>query len=441
MGVLGVVGDKPQSGVADFCAVSGQERVLGVWFVGSARKFGNEWDVEFVLLFLHITLLFPAKCARIVAGIKYLLSRTTLGAGCLRMFTPKFTISNQILKHIGTIEGAKEVIDYAVMVPAWESKFKKEAMERTVHFGTRIEGNELNFSQAQRVIEGKEVLARERDIQEVINYRNVVEYIDRLGERFGENGPGGKAASYTQSWLKKIHELTTERILEGEKSGEYRTTRVVIKNSQTGEVSFRPPLPLEVEVQIDEFFDWLNSDKGKDIHPILRAGITHYELARIHPFVDGNGRVARAFSLLVLLREGYDVKRFFSIEEYFDGNADEYYKALQAVVKNGGDLTEWLNFFTKALAIELNKIKDRVRGMSIDFRWRDRLGRQIALSERQIKLIEHLTDHERLFMKQARELLEKVSDDTILRDIKDLMDKGVLKKRGKTKAAYYVMVK
>lgn len=356
------------------------------------------------------------------------------------MFQPKFFITNPILKYIGAIEGAKEVVDYAVMVPAWEVKFQDEAKVRTVHFGTRIEGNELNYSQAERVMAGEEVLARERDIQEVINYRNVVEYIDKLGERYNVEGPGGRAV-YGESWLKKIHELTTEKILDKGNKGEYRQTRVVIKNSQSGEVSFRPPLPLEIKMQIEEFFDWLNSDKGRDVHPILRAGITHYELARIHPFVDGNGRVARAFALLVLYREGYDVKRFFSIEEYFDKNAEDYYSALQSVAKKSGDLTPWLEFFTKALAVELNKIKERVRSLSIDFRWRDRLGRQIALSERQIKLIEFISEKEKLIVRDAREVMPDVSDDTILRDIKDLMKKGVVKKRGVTKNAYYVMKK
>ncbi len=357
------------------------------------------------------------------------------------MLKPRFSITNSVLKHIGIIEGAKEVIDYAVMVPAWEAKFKEEAQIRTVHFGTKIEGNELNFSQAQRVLKGEEVLARDRDVQEVINYRNVLEYIDKLGERYNLEGPGGGAARYTEGWLKQIHKLTTEKILDGKQSGKYRETRVVIKNSQTGEVSFRPPLPMEAKVQIEEFFDWLNSDKGKDFHPVMRAGITHYEIARIHPFVDGNGRVARAMALLVLFREGYDVKQFFSIEEYFDNNAEDYYKALQAVHKQRGDLTPWIEFFTKALAMELTKIKERVRSLSIDFRWRDRLGRQIALSERQIKLIEMMTETEKLFMRDARQAFPKISDDTVLRDIKDLMDKGVVKKRGKTKAAYYVMRK
>jgi len=354
------------------------------------------------------------------------------------MFKPKFIITNPILKHIGVIDAAKEVIDFAVMVPAWEAKFQEEARIRTVHYGTRIEGNELNFSQAQRVLEGEKVLARDRDVQEVINYRNVLDYIDKLGERFGD-GAGGSAVAYSESWLKKIHKLTSERILDKKDCGEYRKNRVVIKNSQTGEVSFRPPLPVEIKIQIEEFFAWLNSDEGRDVHSILRAGITHYELVRIHLFVDGNGRVARALTSLVLFREEYDIKKFFSLEEYFDKNSEDYYKALQSVMKKRGDLTKWLEFFTKALAVELNKIKERVRSLSIDFRWRDRLGRQIALSERQIKLIEFLSDNDRLYMREARKIFPMISDDTILRDLKDLMEKGVIKKKGSTKAAYYMM--
>lgn len=357
------------------------------------------------------------------------------------MFKPQYSITNSVLKNIGWIEGAKEVIDYAVMVPAWEVKFKEEAKTRTVHFGTKIEGNELNYSQTQRVLLGQEVLARQRDVQEVINYRNVVEYIDRLGERYGINGPSGAAAIYTDSWLKKIHELTCDKILESAQCGSYRATRVVVKNSRTGEVSFKPPLPVEVPIQLEEFFIWLNSDDGRSVHPVLRAGITHYELARIHPFIDGNGRVARAFSLLVLLREGYDVKRFFSLEEHFDTNAEDYYAALQAVNRGNSNLTPWLEYFSGALAVELNKIKERVRQLSIDWRWRDRLGQQIVLNERQIKLIEWFAEHDRLAARDAESILLDVSADTVLRNINDLVKKGVLKKHGVTKNAYYMMRK
>jgi len=90
---------------------------------------------------------------------------------------------------------------------------------------------------------------------------------------------------------------------------------------------------------------------------------------------------------------------------------------------------------------ELNKIKERVRSLSIDFRWRDRLGRQIVLNEKQIKIIEWFADHDQITAKEAGEQLPEVSDDTILRNIKDLLKKGVLKKRGVIKNAYYVMRK
>jgi len=96
------------------------------------------------------------------------------------MFNPKFSITNKILKNIGIIEACREVINHAPLLPYYEREFQKDALVRSVHYGTHIEGNELNLNQAEKVIDGKEVLARDRDIQEVINYRKVMEYIDHL---------------------------------------------------------------------------------------------------------------------------------------------------------------------------------------------------------------------------------------------------------------------
>src|SRR5579862_866913 len=93
------------------------------------------------------------------------------------MYNPKYSINNKILKHIGIIEAAREVIDHAPLLPYYEKEFQKDAMVRSVHHGTHIEGNELNIDQAEKVIEGQEIVARQRDIQEVINYRRVMEYL------------------------------------------------------------------------------------------------------------------------------------------------------------------------------------------------------------------------------------------------------------------------
>ena len=93
------------------------------------------------------------------------------------MYQPRFTITNKILKNIGSIEASKEIIDNAPLLPYFEKEFREDAIVRSVHYGTHIEGNELNLSEAEKVLMGQDVSARDRDIQEVINYRKVMDYI------------------------------------------------------------------------------------------------------------------------------------------------------------------------------------------------------------------------------------------------------------------------
>lgn len=354
------------------------------------------------------------------------------------MFKPQFSITNQILQNAGTIEACREVIDQAPLIPAWEAKFRKEAQLKSIHYGTHIEGNKLSYLQAKKVVEGETVVARERDIQEVINYRNVLDFIDQLGEEKARILEDTGKIEYQESTLKKIHKITINKIME-DQLGEYRNKKVVIRNGSTGKVAFSPPPSLEVPYQIEDFFSWLNSNHGKNTHPVLRAGISHYEIVRIHPFLDGNGRVARAFAMFVLFVEGYDIKKLFSLEEHFDKDAAAYYQALRSVSNLDGDLTNWLEYFTQVLAVELDQVKEKIKELSLDDRFKDHLGRQIALSERQVVLVEYLKDHKNLRMKKAKTLLPMVSEDTILRDLKDLIKKGIVKKKGKTKGARYLL--
>ncbi len=349
------------------------------------------------------------------------------------MYQPKFRITNKILRNIGIVEACREVIDNAPLVPYWEKKFREEAIQRTVHYGTHLEGNELSFQEAVKVLEGEKILAKDRDIQEIINYRQVMKYIGSL-----------KGKKYTEEQLKKIHHLTCARIVEKKNQGKYRQSQVVLRNSQTGEIAFRPPPAVEVPYLIKDFLTWLNDSKAKELHPVLRAGIAHYILVAIHPFVEGNGRTARAFATLILFLEGFDIKRFFSLEENFDKDSASYFGALIATSSQGSDLdkrdlTGWLEYFTDILAIELNRIKERVRKLSVDSKLRRRIGKQVALSERQMRLVEYLEENQEITTSEARKVLSMVSDDTILRDLKDLIKKGIVKKEGKTKAAKYLM--
>lgn len=350
------------------------------------------------------------------------------------MYQPKYTISNGILQNIGKVEASRAIIMSAPLVPAWEAKFREEAMYRTVHFGTHLEGNELNFTEAVNVLEGKKVEARDRDVQEVLNYRQVLKYIDEIKDR--------KEFKVSEEDILKLHRFTVERILEKEQSGAYRSSAVVVKNSQTGEISFRPPPAIEVPYLVDEFLRWVNAKETRELHPVLQAGITHYELVRIHPFVDGNGRVARAVATLVMYLQDYDIKKFFSLEEHFDRDAVNYYHSLQEVSKNNNDLTPWLAYFTETLGLELLNVRKRVERLSVDMRIKEKLGgKQLALNERQMRIMEYVQKVGYIENRTFRELLPKVSDDTILRDLKVLINEGILKKEGITKSSRYVLRK
>lgn len=347
------------------------------------------------------------------------------------MFAPNYRITHKILVDISRIEAVEEVIKHAPILPLWEKKFKEEAIVRAVYHGTHLEGNMLHMDEAKDVLMGKDVIARPRDIQEVINYRKVIEFIDEEAKRNIEK--------ITEQIIHKIHRLVVSGILPDEQSGAYRTKQVVIRNSETGEVTFRPPPAIEVPFLMKEFVYWINRTTTDEIHPVLKAGIAHHELVRIHPFVDGNGRVARTLSTLLMFLGGYDIRRFFSLEEYYDRDAVSYYENLQKA--SAGDIDSWLEYFVHGAAIEFEKVKEKILRLSKDAKLKERFGgQQIFLTERQMRIVEYIQEIGYVQNKMFDSIFPDISEDTVLRDIQDLVKKGIIKKVGSTKAARYVLV-
>lgn len=354
-------------------------------------------------------------------------------------YTPKYTITNRLLSLVGSVDAAREVITTAPLVPAWERKFQNEARLRTIHHGTHLEGNSLNLDQVEEIVSETKVvethIARDRDIREVINYREVMDYIDYLKKELS-NSP---SPHITEAMFKEIHAKTVAGIMDDTEAGHYRTLKVVIRNTTTGEITFRPPEPSLVAPLTADFFSWMSSIEATATHPLLKAGILHAELVRIHPFIDGNGRATRALSLLLLLLEGYEIKKFFSLDEYYDQDPQAYYDALKSI-EITGDLTNWLEYFVLGISIEFNRVKSLVQKLSLDLHLKETIGgKQIALSDRQIRLVEYLEKYVSLGMSEARDLLPNVSDDTILRDLRDLLDKKLISRRGNTKGAKYYL--
>jgi len=350
------------------------------------------------------------------------------------MFSPKFNITNRILINIGKIEAAKELIENAPLVPAYEAKFREEAIIRTVHHGTHIEGNPLEVKEVEKVLAGQDVAARDRDVQEILNYREVLKYIDSKRDE-----------PITEKILLETHKLTTKKTLAAEQCGKYREIPVRVTNTKTGETSYLPPPPNQIVEKVRTLLFWLNHTGPEETHPVLKAATIHYFISAIHPFIDGNGRTARAAATLSLFRDGYDIKKFISLEEYFDRDATGYYLALQKTSNQKGafferDLTSWVEYFTQGLAIELSQIREKVQRLSVDLKLKSKMG-QIPLNDRQLKLVEHIQEVGQISNKEWRSILPMISDDTILRDLKYLMKKGVVRKRGSTKSALYILKK
>lgn len=361
-------------------------------------------------------------------------------------YKPVFTISNNLLQYIASIEASREIINNAPIIPAWEVKFQQEAKIRTVFHGTRLEGNELSQEQAERVLalDGTDphdiavragITAKERDIQEVLNYRSVLDWINDWGRTLPS------PIAYTEDMLQTLHRICVHRILPPDQCGTYRTQRVVVRSVESGQIAYRPPDPELVPTLVAEFLAWVNGPEAQTLHKVFRAAVMHYELVRIHPFVEGNGRTSRAMALALLYAEGYDVKRFFSLEQYFDNDIENYYRAIKSVQDSDNqDMTYWLEYFSYGLAIELDRIKQAVLKLSQDFRLQKKLGHQVALTERQLIIMEYLQERGKVTSADLNEILPLISTDTVLRDLKELIDKGLIRKHGVTKGVNYTLV-
>ena len=344
------------------------------------------------------------------------------------MFKPKYTITSEILNNLVKTAEAKAVLENAYLIPKWEVALRREALIRNAHASTAIEGNPLTLEQVSELARGRDIMATRKAKAEVLNYLKVLEDLPALSEE-------GKI---TEKIILTIHRLLTKDALENPAdSGVYRNRQVVIGNRITGVITFRPPDTIDVPILMKALVKWLNSKDAFETNPVLAAGISHYEFVRIHPFIDGNGRTARALASLILYLRGFDTKRFFALDDYYDSDREAYYKALQSVESKTLDITEWLEYFTYGVALQIEGVKKRVLSLSSDTK-RKQLKGQIPLTERQMKIVERINTSGHITNKMIREMF-KLSDEGALKEINKLVKLGVVKLEGKGRSIKYFL--
>jgi len=344
------------------------------------------------------------------------------------MFKPNFRYTHNIVKNLTQIAKAQAVITNAPLIPKWQVSLRREALLQSAHSSTAIEGNPLTLDEVSELAAGREIMVNRKDRQEVLNY---LETLEKIPE-FSEKKPFNKAD------FLEIHKLVVKDTLDhSEDEGIFRNRQVVVRNRATGQITFMPPTTEEVPRLVDEFLKWFKSLEAVELDPVLHAGITHYEIVRIHPFIDGNGRTARIMASLVLFIRGFDVKRFFALDDYYDNDRKAYYDALKAVDPNTRNLTAWLEYFSEGVAVSAEAIRKRVIGLSKDIEILKQKG-QIALTERQMKIVERIITKGSITNREARKLLG-LSDEGIRNEISKLIESEVLTKVGEGRSTHYVL--
>jgi len=324
----------------------------------------------------------------------------------------------------------REIIEQSRLIPKWEISLRKEARVHNAHSSTSIEGNKLTLAQVKAIASHKEVVASDKDKQEVLNYLNALDSITKYAKK-----------TIDRQLFLAVHKNLTKNTLKNAKDcGAFRDRQVfvgkrIFDGTQLKEVvEYMPPATKDVPKLVDEFLTWLNSDKAKKANPIILAGIVHYEIARIHPFIDGNGRLARLLATLIMYKSGFDHRRFFALDDYYDQDRPGYYAALKTVQQNKGDLTNWLEYFTDGVMYSVTKVKDIIIRLGITQKTKG--VQQLELTQKQIKILEALKEKGKVTNKELREMF-KISRQAILKEIKKLIDIELIELVGKGRNAYY----
>mgnify|MGYP000018299526 FL=1 len=250
-------------------------------------------------------------------------------------YKPPFTITNKILSYVSSIS---EKIGRITATNNLEAKphLRRNNRIKSIHSSLKIEANSLTLGQVRDVINGKAVLGEQKEIQEV---RNAYAAYERLSE----------IDPYNIRYLKKFHGIMTKYLVE--ESGEFRSGEEGVFNG--AQCIFMAPPARFVPQLMDELFAWMKEAKD-DVHPLILSSVFHYEFVFIHPFSDGNGRMARLWHTAILSK-WKPIFEYIPIESQIEKFQDEYYETISQC-HVAGEFTIFIEFMLS----QIDKILDDI---------------------------------------------------------------------------------
>ncbi|MFA5129613.1 MAG: Fic family protein [Patescibacteria group bacterium] len=350
------------------------------------------------------------------------------------MFQPEYKMTSAIVKMLTDIAEAKSVIERARLLPKQELKLRRQALIRMSHSSTAIEGNMLNAKEVEDIVANKKIDAPSRDIYEVKNYLKALRYIELVVK---------EKKIITEKVVLKIHQLVTDKTLPPTSSGHYRKGYVyVVKRHYGGtqEVMYTAPEAKLVPNLMAGLISWIQSSEEEHISPVVVAGIVHQEIAAIHPFNDGNGRTARALATLILYQRGYDFRRLFALEDYYNTDRPAYYAAINIGKNYEGrrtDFTPWLQYFVKGFKDEIDQVKHSVMSLAVK-KVGTEVDSQIFLDKEQVTILDFLDTMQKIAVSDVMDIL-RCPKRTAQLHLQKLKKLKMIKSVGKGRATKYIL--
>lgn len=324
------------------------------------------------------------------------------------LIPPRYRLTKDIVALLQTIEANKEVIDSINIPVEIEENIRRQSTLKSSLFSARVEGNPLTL---------EEVEHRPSSDQKKIEVFNILKAMGYMRKR--------EAKDLSTKELLEIHKITLLGL--NTQAGEFRHENSATFNEAGIAIYMHPP-PRFIKSNLKKLLDYINA--GKEEFVPIRAALAHYSFEKIHPFLDGNGRVGRLVLQKTMMKGGYSMKGLLAFEEYIDNHRSEYYRSLEEPEK---DCTDYLIFILQALAEKSTQAKELI------------LKKQDATIEdyllpRRAEIYNIIKDQKLVNFDQIKRRFLKVNDRTLRYDLKKLQDKGLIRKRGSTKGVYYEVI-
>ena len=342
-----------------------------------------------------------------------------------------FKTNQEILKIIGSIDGFQGKWN---QIGGKESRYLNElrliATIESIGSSTRIEGSKMSNEEVEDFINAIKITSfKSRDEQEVFGYYDTLNLILDSYESI-------------EISANHIHQLHKTLLSKSKKDyrhrGKYKTlSNKVVANYPDGsqKVIFNTTEIHLVPTEMKTIIEWTNNAiNNEEIHPLIAIALFIYEFLSIHPYQDGNGRLSRLLTTLLLLKSDYDFVKYASVEYEIEKQKKDYYKALMAGQKNRYSKKEkidkWILFF-------LNSLKRTI--LKLEQNYREIKDKKSYLNQRQTLALNFIKENEPIKISDLTKSLKEFTPYILKKDIRYLVDEGMIKKIGKGKATTYIL--